>query len=678
MAGNITYKWYVLGDTPPAVLAISGVGLSYSTYTHTTPLQDQKIYCTVSTDYQCDSASSYTTNNITVNIGTPNVSLTILSDVNGICTGDTVNFTAYPIGYGSPAPTYEWKVGSTVVGTNSSTWSSSTLANGNVVSCTTSKSGYDTKTDSITMVVNSRKTPSVSITEIYYNGVTQCYGATLFFVVSSPNNLGSNPTYSWQRGVDPSWTTVKSGQGGSYAWYQTDNTTSNYVRLVVSTINGCVTSTSTISTNWPLISSNPSVIPTITLDASPYIINEGVDEQNNPYYYINILAGYSVTFTTSRTNGGASPVYAWWKNGSDTGVATPNYTSSSWSTTTPDFICCKMTSNASCVNPAANPVTSIVVHVHVNSVGVSRGYVAGGTTTNPTNLYSSSMSKIVYSTNPTLSNIGSTLAIGVNGLAGVQSTANGYFGGGGNSGSDKDLITKLSFSDETSVSLGNAVGKKLTAARDGIGGFSNPKFGFFIGGHIGTTTNIVDKIELDTDTVTAAGEGHNLNSARDGVAGAGCNSSFAIIAGGSTTNLYQNAINTVERFLYSNETFGLISGQYLSSGMFQLSCVNSNTNAYFSLGWANDGTHYGGLDKINISTGVVTPNMNTLLERSGAVGIGNTTYGFFMGGRYGNPPNIIVPGLNISILQYSQDTTAPGWATLENPVRALLGGVSCP
>jgi gliding motility-associated-like protein len=64
----------------------------------------------------------------------PSPSVTIIASANNICAGTPVNFKAMPAN-GGPAPSYQWVVNGDNSGTNSATFSSATLNNGDSVYC---------------------------------------------------------------------------------------------------------------------------------------------------------------------------------------------------------------------------------------------------------------------------------------------------------------------------------------------------------------------------------------------------------------------------------------------------------------------------------------------------------------------------------------------------------------
>ena len=92
---------------------------------------------------------------VTVNSSLP-VSVSIAASVNPICTGTSVTFTATPTNGGTP--TYQWKLNGTNIGNGTDTYTSTTLANNDVVTCVLTSSatcatGNPATSNAITMVV---------------------------------------------------------------------------------------------------------------------------------------------------------------------------------------------------------------------------------------------------------------------------------------------------------------------------------------------------------------------------------------------------------------------------------------------------------------------------------------------------------------------------------------------
>ncbi len=93
---------------------------------------------------------------VTINPVLP-ASVSILASANPICAGSSVTFTATPIN-GGTTPSYQWKVNGSNVGTNSTTFTTSTLANGQAVACVMTSnapcaSGSPATSNAIIMVV---------------------------------------------------------------------------------------------------------------------------------------------------------------------------------------------------------------------------------------------------------------------------------------------------------------------------------------------------------------------------------------------------------------------------------------------------------------------------------------------------------------------------------------------
>ncbi|MBS1776878.1 MAG: S8 family serine peptidase, partial [Bacteroidetes bacterium] len=165
-----SYQWYV---------GTSTVGTGSATYTYT-PSNGDQVKCVLTVPSGgCYTSTTATSNIITMVVNptvVPAVSIAASSSV--ICSGTNVTFTATPTNGGS-SPSYQWKVNNGNVGTNSATYSSTTLNNGDVVTCVltssatclTSAAGTS---NAITMTVNSTVSPSVSIAA--NPGSTVCTG----------------------------------------------------------------------------------------------------------------------------------------------------------------------------------------------------------------------------------------------------------------------------------------------------------------------------------------------------------------------------------------------------------------------------------------------------------------------------------------------------------------------
>lgn len=101
-------------------------------------------------------------------------SVSMVASISSICAGESVTFTATPTDAGTN-PSYQWKVNGNNVGTNAATFTSTSLINADVVSCTMTP-GCDAQSlsavnsNSVTITVN---TP----TAYYMDGDNDSYGA---------------------------------------------------------------------------------------------------------------------------------------------------------------------------------------------------------------------------------------------------------------------------------------------------------------------------------------------------------------------------------------------------------------------------------------------------------------------------------------------------------------------
>ena len=250
-------------------------------------------------------------------------SIALTTGTNPMCAGQTATFTATATQYATATPVYQWKVNGNNVGTNSATYTSSTLASGDIVTCVLTATSTD---------------PTVIVVSGTSNAITM-----------TVNAIPSTPT------ISPNGAILTSSSATGNQWYfngaiisgatsQTYTTTQNGSYTVIVTSNGCTSATSA-----------PAVI------SSTYTAGITVAETSgtNP-----ACVGSSVTFTATPANGGTTPVYQWQVNGANVGTNSPTYTTSTL--TTGQVVTCILTSNFP--NVLGSPATSNAVTMTVSPI----------------------------------------------------------------------------------------------------------------------------------------------------------------------------------------------------------------------------------------------------------------------------------------------------------------------
>ncbi|HMC99108.1 MAG TPA: gliding motility-associated C-terminal domain-containing protein, partial [Ferruginibacter sp.] len=291
---------------------------------------------------------SYTaiSNAITMNVApsmTPVVS--ILANPSGpVCTGTSVVFTSTASTNGTGTLVYNFKVnGTSVQNGASSTYSSSTLLNGDVVTCIITISGgtcYSSTaatSNAITMTIVAPVTPAVSIAASPVGPV--CGGTSVSFVATAVTNGTGTVTYTFK----VNGTTVQSGASNSYSTTTLAN--GDVVNCSILITGGACLATNSVSSNsiTANILSNQNASLSIAASAN------------------NICPFTSVTFTANATNGGAGARYQWKVNGNNAGT-----NSSTFVTTTlnnGDIVTCVLTSNYPCISNATVNSNEIKINV---------------------------------------------------------------------------------------------------------------------------------------------------------------------------------------------------------------------------------------------------------------------------------------------------------------------------
>src|SRR5262249_49752112 len=157
---------------------------------------------------------------------------------------------------GGTTPTYQWQINGINVGTNSPTFTSNTLANGDQVRVImTSNAGCvttPTATSNVVTITATSVTPSVSIVD----PTTTVYSGTSVTFTATPINGGTTPTYQWQ---------INGVNVGTNSPTFTSNTLANgdQVRVIMTSNAGCVT-TPTATSNVVTITAT-SVTPSVSI-----------------------------------------------------------------------------------------------------------------------------------------------------------------------------------------------------------------------------------------------------------------------------------------------------------------------------------------------------------------------------------------------------------------------------
>lgn len=333
------------GTTPTYQWEINGInvgGATSVTFTSSTLVNGDVVSVVMTSNAICPTPSSVVSNTITMTV-TPILpaSVSITSTGSIICVGDPVIFTANPTN-GGATPTYQWQInGTNVGGATSSTFTSSSLANGDVIavimtSSLTCVSGSPATSNTITITVAAAVPASVSIA--VSPGSSICVGDLATFT-ATPTNGGATPTYQWQL-------------NGTNIGGATSSTFSSSTLVTGDVITVIMTSSLSCATGSPATSNTITMTVSATVTASVSIVGAP----------ITICVGDPVTFTATPTNGG-TPTYQWQVNGVNAGTNSATFSTTALSNG--DVVTVIMTSSLPCAT--GSPATSNTVTITVNT-----------------------------------------------------------------------------------------------------------------------------------------------------------------------------------------------------------------------------------------------------------------------------------------------------------------------
>lgn len=340
--GAPSYQWQLNG---------ANAGTNSAAYSNAALVNGDVVSCILSSSATCATGSPASSNSITmtVNPGLP-VSNSVAATATTICAGTNVDFTATPVN-GGATPSYQWQLNGVNTGSNSSTYSSSTLANGDVVLCILTSSetcgtGNPASSNSITMTVDAIAPVSVSVSVSPSNNI--CSGTNATFT-ATPVNGGTLPVYQWLlNGVNVGSNSINYSNSG----------------LINGDIVSCV-----LTSNAVCSTGSPAASGTITMTVNPNLPVSVSVSSDSPGIS---CSGAPVTFTATPVNEGTIPFYQWKLNGVNVGSNSTIYSNPALANG--DIILCILTSNAVC--PTGNPATSNSITATVVTSGSWIGTVS--------------------------------------------------------------------------------------------------------------------------------------------------------------------------------------------------------------------------------------------------------------------------------------------------------------
>ena len=299
--GSPTYQWMVNGIN---------VGTNAPLYKSLALKDGDVITCAYSDNSVCTADETIISNSIRMDGGNGAVpSVTIATPAAAVCKGAAVTFTANALNAGAN-PVYQWKINNIDAGTNNTIFTSATLSNGDIVTCSiqtdplfTCAVSTTANSNSIVMQVADQATPSVSVAA---SAETICAGSNVTFTATA-NNAGTNPAYQWKLNGVNVGTNDKNYNSSLLADNDIISCTVTVDPLFV-----CVLSNQAVSQNITMTVNNATV-PSVDITAS----------QNN------VCAGENILFTAVAHDAGADPVFQWILNNSILPDQAPVYNSNS-------------------------------------------------------------------------------------------------------------------------------------------------------------------------------------------------------------------------------------------------------------------------------------------------------------------------------------------------------------
>ncbi len=239
------------GSTPSYQWKLNGinVGSNNRTYFRNNLLPGDQISVVMTSNAVCATGSPATSNSIRtiVNIPEPTI-VSIVSNAvsNKICSGDSVTFTATSIN-GGTSPSYQWKKNGTNVGTNSNTYTTTSLVNSDAVTVVVTSNadcvyGSPATSNSITTIVSqassSTETQSACSSYVWHGTTYTASNNTATW--TGTNAAGCDSVVTLNLTINQATSSSLSETAcGSYVWKGTTFTTSGAKTWTGTNAAGC-------------------------------------------------------------------------------------------------------------------------------------------------------------------------------------------------------------------------------------------------------------------------------------------------------------------------------------------------------------------------------------------------------------------------------------------------------
>ncbi len=324
------------------------------------------ISCSLVSNSTCKSSQGGWVNSnsisIKVNSNEPRVDISAVPGPSICSSGTEVTFTAIPKN-GGDHPVYKWLVNGLETGTNSPVFTSSSLANKDVVKCImTSNSKCLSKDMTESNTITMKQDDSVNVF-IASNKKIICDGSPVTFTATAING-GAHPDYQWK--------------------INSKNTGTNSYTFVTALLKNNDTIGCQVISNAQCISNNPAFAG-FALKITPNLpVN--ISLSVTPGY--PICHGTPSVFKASALNGGTHPTFIWKHNNYYLNGYMVNdsiFNDNGFSMLTGDTVKCTMLSNAVCAinNPASDYIIADVgwwtmpsknLVLHGDTLIASKGY----------------------------------------------------------------------------------------------------------------------------------------------------------------------------------------------------------------------------------------------------------------------------------------------------------------